>query len=196
MKMTLLLFLVLLLLIGNSCGEKSNRFIDIEKANSEIFESTGINILKLKKRIEQDFEIYDGFYDSILTNTRTNNTNSLFEKYGYYSVKTDGDTIKASDRDSLLFHLGHGFANGMIREVCNETNQDSLCLVKMTYFEGLSKIKIPAPRVENSLPDVIYGRFYQKGYLTKDELAFITLWWYVLFSVEQISEIELYGKLL
>ena len=182
--------------VMSSCTEKNseNRFIDIEKANTEIQNLTGIDILKFKNQIEKDFDIDETFYDSIIYHTSVNNTNVLFEKYGYYSIKTDGDTITGNDRDSLLLNLGKGFAYGIIQEDCENGQSDSLCIVKMDYYNSLSNIQLPFGRIENTMPDFIYYKLYKKGYLTKEEFTYMTLWWYVLSSIQGISDQEWHEK--
>lgn len=180
----------------SSCTEKktANRFFEIEKANTEILNLTGIDILKFKRRIENDFAVDETFYDSIIYHTSVNNTNMLFEKYGYYSIKTNGDTIRGKDRDSLLLNLAKGFASGIKQEDCKNEESDSLCIVKMEYYNSLSKLQLPIGRIENSMPDWIYFKLYKKGYLTKAEFEYMTLWWYVISSTEAISDQEYYEK--
>lgn len=175
-----------------SCSEKKseNRFININKANTEILNLSGIDILKFKSQIEKDFEIDDTFYDSIIYHSSVNNTNVIFEKYGYYSIKTSGDTITGNDRDSLLYKLGKGFAFGIIQEDCKNSNEDSLCIVKMDYYKSLSNIELPIGRVENTMSDFIYYKLYKKGYLNKEEFVYMTLWWYILSSIQAISDME------
>lgn len=180
----------------SSCSESEakNRFINIKKANTAIFDLTGIDLLKFKNQIENDFEIHEGFYDSIMINTAVNNTNVLVRKYGYYSVTTMGDTITGNAYDSLLLSLTKGFANGMIQEDCAKGKSDSLCIVKMNYYNALSDLSSPVGRVDNTMNDFIYFELYEKRYLTKEEFEFMTLWWYVLSSIQGISDQEWHDK--
>ena len=171
-----------------SCSKKENRFIDIPKVNAEILERTGIDILAFQDQIEKDFKVDDAFYDSILVQTSTENTNDIFKKYGYYSVRTNGDTITGDDMDSILLHFTHGFALGIIQENCAPL--DSLCITKMKYRKNLLSIELPFGRISNEISSFIYSDLYEKGYLTKEELSFMTLWWYVLSSAQGISDEE------
>lgn len=173
-----------------SCSKRENRFIDIPKANAEILERTGIDILAFQDQIEKDFKVDDAFYDSILVQTSTENTNDIFKKYGCYSVRTNGDTINGSDRDSIIFHFAHGFAYGIIQEKCSPL--DSLCITKMKYKDNLLRIELPYGRLESSTTEFIYIDLYKKEYLTREEFAFMTLWWYILYSAQVISDEEWY----
>lgn len=171
-----------------SCSKRENRFIDIPKANAEILERTGIDILAFKDQIEKDFVVDESFYDSILLQTALLGTNEIFKKSGYYSVRTNGDTITGNDVDSILYHFAHGFANGIIEEHCNPS--DSLCLTKMKYRQNLLRIQLPYGRIESSTTEFIYFDLYKKDYLTKEEFSFMTLWWYILSSAQGISDEE------
>lgn len=171
-----------------SCSKRENRFIDIPKANAEILERTGIDILAFQDQIEKDFKVDDAFYDSILVQTSTENTNDIFKKYGYYSVRTNGDTITGDDMDSILLHFTHGFAHGIVRENCAPL--DSLCITKMKLCKNLLSIELPYGRISNDIPSFIYLDLYEKGYLTKEEFSFMTLWWYILSSAQGISDEE------
>ncbi len=178
----------LLMLILTSCSEPENRFIDVDKANAKILEQSGIDILALRDQIEKDFDVDEHFYNSILVETSEMNTNKIFRKYGYYSVRTNGDTITDDDLDSLYFQFAKGLAHGIIQEKC--TSSDSLCTTKMELYERLSQMESPYGRVENEIPYFFYSKFSQKGYVTQDELSFLTLWWYILSSAQSISDIE------
>lgn len=185
------------LLTAVSCSDISekNRFFDIEKTNTEIYTLTGIDIFEFENKIEKDFDVYETFYDSIILNTTEENTNALFEKYGYYHVTTNGDTITINDHDSLILNLAKGFAAGIIQEECKGGRlSDSLCIVKMKYFNSLSSLTSPVGRVDNSMTDFIYRDLYSKDYLTKEEFKFMTLWWYVLSSIQAISDQEWHGN--
>lgn len=171
-----------------SCSKRENRFIDIPKANAEILERTGIEILAFKDQIEKDFVVDESFYDSILLQTVLLGTNEIFKKNGYYSVRTNGDTITGNDVDSILYHFAHGFANGIIEEHCSPS--DSLCLAKMKYRKNLLHIQLPYGRIESSTTEFIYFDLYKKDYLTKEEFSFMTLWWYILSSAQGISDEE------
>ncbi len=171
-----------------SCSKTENRFINIQKVNSEILEHTGIDILAFQDQIEKDFSVDDSFYDSILIQTSTENTNDIFKKYGYYSVRTNGDTITGSDRDSILLRFTQGFARGIIQENCAPF--DSLCITKMKYRKNMLSIELPYGRISNDIPSFIYFDLYKKGYLTQEELSFMTLWWYILSSAQGISDEE------
>lgn len=195
MNYSLLVFtLSSVLFITSSCSDvnKKNQFFDIKKTNTEIFTLTGIDILEFKNKIEQDFDVHETFYDSVLLNTAIKNTNALHQKYGYYNVTAHGDTITASDHDSLILNLAKGFAAGIIQEECKKGHSDSLCIVKMKYLNSLSSITPPVGRVDNSMTDFIYFDLFRKDYLTKEEFNYMTLWWYVLSSIQGISDQELY----
>jgi hypothetical protein len=182
--------------VMSSCSEKKteNRFIDIDKVNTEILNHTGIDILKFKSKIKRDFNVDPTFYDSIIYNTTVNNTNVLFEKYGYYTIKTNGVRITGESRDSLILNLVKGFALGIKQEDCTKNGTDSLCIVKMDYYNSLSKIELPIGRIENSLSEWIYNELYKKEYLTQEEFEYMTLWWYVLSSVQGIRDQESHEK--
>ena len=173
-----------------SCKNEEPKFVNIQKANEAFIETCGIDLLKFKDKIEASFTIHDGFYDSLLVQTINENHNIVFDKYGYFSITTAGKTITAKDHDTLIYNLGISFANNMILEDCLKNKVDSFCIVKNDYYHNLSRIKIPVSRIPNKMPDFIYYNLHKKGYLTQEEFKFMTLWWYVLSSIQQISDEE------
>jgi hypothetical protein len=190
MKTTSALFCISLLALLPSCSEPQNRFIDIQKTNAKILELSGIDILAFQQQVERDFQIYDAFYDSLLIELRVEGTNELFQKYGPYSVRTNGDTITSADRDSLIIHFTHGFVHGIIQEECSDA--DSLCITKMKYRDNLNRIQLPYGRLDSETSEFIYLDLYKKEYLTKEEFTFMTLWWHILASAQVISDQEWY----
>jgi hypothetical protein len=190
MKTTSALFFLSLIALLLSCSEPQNRFIDIEKTNSKILELSGIDILAFQQQVERDFQIYDAFYDSLLIELRVEGTNELFQKYGPYSIRTNGDTITSADRDSMIVHFTQGFAHGIIQEECSDT--DSLCITKMKYRGKLNRIQLPYGRLDSETSEFIYLDLYKKEYLTKEEFTFMTLWWHILASAQVISDQEWY----
>ncbi|MEX2485221.1 MAG: hypothetical protein WED10_11695 [Brumimicrobium sp.] len=161
--------------------EQPDNFYDIEGLNEDIKAELDIDLLAIKKKADNVFSNDTTFYIDLIQEHYHMGANEYFERAGIPIDPVNSKGVRLNylenveSSDSLGRSMMLSFAENIKLNDCDSLSQDSLCIYKLNWFNGIKKTNPHKQAMSYGTLHKPFVELMNSGLLSADETNYLIL---------------------